>query len=182
MKNKKITLSIIISAILIFIPTQIHAWLQLSTYEACNIVNLGISWLIKTVAFIITISYITGVVQYIKHSKHEKKQKTQNILTWSAISIIQIIFLLVTTVWVKEIGMETYWSNGTRYQFNEIDGYISYGIRALALIFIIAYIITSIVYFAKSKNQKIQKIENIVKWQVITFAVVAVLLILARRW
>ena len=78
--------------------------------------------------------------------------------------------------------METYWSNGTRYQFNEIDGYISYGIRALALIFIIAYIITSIVYFAKSKNQKIQKIENIVKWQVITFAVVAGLLILARRW
>ena len=182
MKINKKQLIVIISTLLMCIPTQIFAWLQYSTYEACNRINEGISWFLKTVAFIIAISYITGAIQYIKHSKQSSKQKTKNILTWLIIATVEVVFCLGGTVWVKEIGMETYWSSGERYQFNEIDGYISNGLRIIALISIIAYIIKSIVYYAKSKEDNLIKMEKVIKWQVIMASVVAILLILATRW
>ena len=182
MKIKKKQLIMIISTLLICIPTQIFAWLQYSTYETCNSINEGISWFLKAVAFIIVISYITGAIQHIKHSKQTNKQKTKNILTWLIIAIVEVTFCFGGAIWVKEIGMETYWSSGERYQFNEIDGYISNGLRIMALISIIAFIIKSIVYFAKSKEDNLIKMEKVIKWQVIMASVVAILLILATRW
>ena len=160
MKIKR-KLGMIICAILMCIPSQIFAWLQYSTYEKCNPINEGISWLLKAVAFIISISYITGAIQHIKHSEQPSKQKTKNILTWLVIAIVEVTFCLGGVIWVQEIGMETYWSSGERYQFNEIDGYISNGLRIMALIAIIAFIIRAIVYFAKSKEDNlIKQIKN----------------------
>ena len=85
----------------------------------------------------------------------------KNILTWLIIAIVEVTFCLGGVIWVQEIGMETYWSSGERYQFNEIDGYISNGLRIMALIAIIAFIIRAIVYFAKSKEDNlIKQIKN----------------------
>jgi len=78
--------------------------------------------------------------------------------------------------------METYWSSGERYQFREIDGFISGGIRIVAFISIIAYVITSMVYFIKSKQDNIKKVENVVRGQLITSTIVAGLLVFARNW
>ena len=182
MKINKKQLIIMLSTLLISIPSQIFAWLQYSTYEACNTINIGISWLFKTVAFIILISYITGSIQYIKHSDKPGKQKIKNILTWLIVTIVEVAFCLGGAIWVEEMGMETYWSSGERFQFNEIDGYISNGLRIMALIAIIAFIIRAIVYFAKSKEDNLIKIEKMIKWQVIMASVVAILLIIATRW
>jgi len=181
MKIKKI-LSLIISIILIYIPSQSFAWLQYSIYEKSNIINESISFIMKLLAFAIGISYITLGIQYLKHSEQEKKQKIKNALIWVMVIIVEIIFLVSGSLWVKEIGMETYWTSGERYQFNEIDGYISNGIRVIAFILMMAYILIATIYYKKSKHEKILKAEKIIKWQVITFAVVAGLLILATRW
>ena len=181
MKTKK-AIILIMSIISISITTQVFGWLQYSTYEACNIVNSGIAWLLRTIAFIIIISYITGAIQYIKRSKQDQKSKIKNLLTWLIICIVQVAFLLAGSVWVTEIGMETYWSSGQRYQFNENDGYISNSIRIVAFIAILAYINTTLIYVAKSKQEKIRKAENVIKLQIITSAIVAVLLIFARNW
>lgn len=175
-------IAILISIILICIPTQIFAWLQYTTYETCNVINEGISWLLRTIAFTIIIIYIAGVIKYIKSSNESKKEKTKNILTWLVIAIVEVTFCLGGAIWVKEIGMETYWSNGERYQFNEIDGLISNGIRIIALFSIIFYLIKSIVYFVTEKEENIKKVEKIVRWQLIMAAVVAILLNLATRW
>lgn len=182
MKTNKKQLIMMLSTILICIPSQIFAWLQYSTYVKCNVINAGISWFLKAVAFIIAISYITGATQYIKHSNKSSKQKIKNILTWLIIAIVEIVFCLGGAIWVEEIGMETYWSSGERIQFNEIDGYISNGVRIIALIAIIAFIIRAIVYFAKSKENNLIKIEKIIKWQIIMSSVDAILLIFATRW
>lgn len=65
MKIKKKQLIMIISTLLMCIPSQIFAWLQYSTYETCNVINLGISWFLKAVAFIIFISlYYRGNSAY----------------------------------------------------------------------------------------------------------------------
>jgi len=60
MKLRKVPLSIIISAMLISIPTGAFAWLQLSTYEACNVINSLISGLLKMIAFIIS-NFVLGI-------------------------------------------------------------------------------------------------------------------------
>jgi len=183
MKNKKIVLSIIITTIILMLmPTRAFAWLQYTTYEACNVINLGISGLLKIIAFIMGISYIAGIIKYIQISKIDKKQKIKNILTSLIIVIIEITFFWAASLWVKEIGMETYWSSGERYQFREIDGFISGGIRIVAFISIIAYVITSMVYFIKSKQDNIKKVENVVRGQLITSTIVAGLLVFARNW
>lgn len=183
MKNKKIVLAIIIiTIILMCIPTNAFAWLQYTTYEACNIINLGISGLLKTIAFIIAIGYVKGIIKYIQFSKVEKKQKVKNILTSLVMVIVEITFFWAASLWVKEIGMETYWSSGERYQFREIDGFISNGIRITALISIVAYIITTISYFIKSKQENIRKLENVIRGQIITSTIVAGLLVFARNW
>lgn len=182
MKIKKIMLLILIIIILIYIPSQSFAWLQYSIYEKSNIINESISWIMKIIAFIIGISYITLGIQYLKRSKDEKSQKIKNALTWLMVITIEIIFLISGAVWVKEIGMETYWTSGERFQFNQIDGYISNGIRGVGLVLLIAFILISAIYLKKSKQEKVLKIDKIVKWQVITSVVVAGLLILATRW
>ena len=175
-------LSMAICATLICIPSQIFAWLQYGTYEECNTINEGISLFLKAVACIIVISYITGAIQHIKHSTKTGMQKTKNVLTWLIVSIVEVVFCLGGAIWVKEIGMETYWTSGERFQFNPIDGYISNGLRIMALISIIGFIIRAIVYYAKSKDENLIKMQKIIKWQIIMASVVAVLLILATRW
>ena len=183
MKIKKITSLIMIASIIVLcIPTQINGWLSTTTYEICNSINICISWILKIAAFIVTITCITGTIQYARHSKQEKKQKNKDVLTGLAMTITQFMFLFGGSLWVKEIGMETYWSNGVRFQFNEIDGYISNGIRIIALISIIVYIVASIIYFAKSKKEKVEKLENVIRWQLITALIVIGLLILATKW
>ena len=52
----------------------------------------------------------------------------------------------------------------------------------MALISIIGFIIRAIVYYAKSKENNLIKMEKIIKWQVIMASIVAILLILATRW
>ena len=106
----------------------------------------------------------------------------KNALTWLIVAIVEVVFCLGGAIWVEEIGIEKYWSSGERYQFNEIDGYISNSVRIMALISIIAFIVSAIVYFAKSKENNLIKIEKIIKWQIIMASVVAILLILATRW
>jgi len=182
MKIKTIPIIMILSVIIICVPTHIFAWLQDSTYEACNIINSGISWLLKTISFIIVINYIIGTIRYIKSSKVRKNQKIRNLLTWLTITIVQVSFLLAGALWVTEIGMETYWATGKRVQTNEMAGYITYVIRGVALILIIMYIITAIIYIAKSKQKKIRKIENVIRGQMITFGIVAGLLVFAMNW
>ena len=95
---------------------------------------------------------------------------------------MQIIILLVGAFWVKEIGIETYWTSGERYQFNEIDGYISNAIRISALFLIIFYTLKSIVYWVQSEKEEDKKIINIAKWQMITIVIIGGLLILATNW
>ena len=178
---KRKSLIMIFSIILICMPTQIFAWTENTTYEACNIINSGISWLLKTMTFIIVISYMTGVIQYIKNSQIERKQKIKNIITWLIILIVEVSFLLSSALWVTQIGMETYWSTGERVQLSAGNGCITYYTRIFALILIIIYIITAIIYIAKSKQEKLRKAENVIRWQIITSAIVAGILIYARN-
>ena len=181
MKTKNVLIMIIIM-IIMCIPTPIFAWLHNSTYEVCNIANVIISVIMRIAAFIIGISYITISIKYLRHSNSEKNQKLKNILIWLIIVILEVLCLVVGSLWVTEIGMEKYWTNGERFQFNEIDGTISMGIRIGALISMIIYAIWAIIYYKKSKSEQIKKILNIVKWQVITSAIVGGLLILATNW
>lgn len=182
MKIKKVII-IIISIFLMCIPTKAFAWLQYDTYNACNKVNICISLLLILVAIIICIAYISISISYIRHSKKEKSQKVKDLLKWLVITIIQISVLIFGALGVGKIGMEWYWyPSGERFQFNEIDGYISNSIRIIAFISIIAYIVTAIIYFFKSKKENDKKLINLVKWQIITIALVFALLLLATNW
>jgi len=184
MKSKKGILSIIIlSIILIMFPTNAFAWLGKEIYYACNPINMHISGLMKIIAVIIAITYITIALGHMRHSTEEKNKKNKNHLKWMLIVIIQVTILLLGSLWVKQVGIEPYWyPSGERYQFNEIDGYISNGIRITALVSIIVYIITSIIYFFKSKKENNEKIINLAKWQMITIMIVTVLLVIATKW
>lgn len=180
MKIKKIILIIII---LMMIPAKVFAWLPYTTYEACNKINIYLSLFLQAVAILIALSYITFAISYIRYSKKTRKEKFKNIYKWFIIVLLQILILQMESFCIQKVGMELYWHpSGERYQFKEIDGYISNGIRITAFVPIIAYIITAISYFIKSKKEKEEKIKKLIKWQVITATVVAVLLILARNW
>lgn len=181
MKIKKIII-FIISIILIYIPTQSLAWLEYSVYEKTNIITTIMAFIMKILAFIIGISYITISIQYLKHSKQDKKKKIKNILTWLVIAVVEIVFFIGGALFVNNIGIEMYWTSGERFQFNEIDGYISNGIRIIALVLMIMYFLISIIYYIKSKKEKIQKTGNIIKGQIMVSAVITGLLILATRW
>lgn len=184
MKTTKIILAIIIiSTIIMMFPTEVFAWLPYSTYDACNKINIYISLILIIVAIITFITYISVSIVYMIHSKKEKNQKNKNVVKWLIITIIQIAVLLIGALGVRKIGMELYWyPSGERYRFNEIDDYISNGIRIAALVLIIAYIITAIMYFFKSKQETDKKIINLAKWQMMTIVIVAGLLTLATNW
>lgn len=171
---------IFISMMLICFPKPIYAWLESSTYDACNILNLCISWLLRLISYIIAITYITKTIKYTRHSEDERKEKIKNTLTWLIIAIVEITFFLSASVWVTEIGMETYWSSGERVR--HIDEYISNSFRITSLISIIVYIVISIKYLMKSKQEEIRKVENVIRGQIITSAIAGGLLIFATRW
>lgn len=181
MKTKRI-LIIFLSMMLNSFPKPIYAWLESSTYESCNIVNLCISWLLRLISAIIAITYITGSIKYTKQYKYERKNKIKNTLTWLIISTVEITFFLAASVWVTEIGMEKYWASGERVQIRDIDEYISNSFRITSLISIIIYITISIKYLMKSKQEEISKVENIIRGQIITSAIAGGLLIFATRW
>ena len=183
MKIKKVVLSIIISITLIMIQTQVFAWLPYDVYDACNKVNICISVVLIIIAIIIFITYITSSIAYIRRSNKEKEQKIKKVRKWLIITIIQIAILILGALGVWKIGIEWYWNHtGERYQFHEIDGYISNSIRIVALASIIAYIIAAIIYFFKSKQETDKKIIKLAKWQMITAVIVVSLLILATNW
>ena len=183
MKIKKILMIIgIISIILINRTIEVYAWVSKGTYEACNIINMCISDFLKFMVFIIAISFVILTIKYIKNSKTEQNQKAKKILKWLIITIIQIAILLIGAVGAIEIGMETYWTTGERYQINYIDGYISNAIRMGAFFFIIVYILKSIAYWFQSEEKNKQKIINLAKWQLITITLVVGLLIFATNW
>ena len=180
---KKVILSIIINIILMMLPIKALAWLPYNVYDACNKVNLCISVMLIIVAVIIAITYITSAILYMKKSQKGKSEKIKNVRKWLIITIIQIAVLILGAFGVKKIGMEWYWHpTGERYQFNEIDGYISNSIRIVALMTIIVYIITASIYFFRSKKEEGRKIINLTKWQIITATIVASLLLLATNW
>ena len=180
----KNTLIFIITIFIMFYPTIGYTWVQNTTYEACNIVNMIIAGVMRLISVIIAISYITIAIAYIRYSEKEKKAK--NIVIWLIITIIQIIILIFGATLVTEIGMETYtYPQRERYQSTEIGTGISNSIRAIALVSIIVYIIKSISYFKKSNKENKEnkeKIIKLIKWQLITWLIVAGLLLFARIW
>ena len=182
--NKKIfTIIIILSSILSLLPTKVFAWLPYSTYEACNKINIFTSIILMILAGIVFITYIISAILYTRQSKQENLLKRKNLLKWLIIVIIQILILLLGAFGVRKVGMEWYWHpSGERYQFNEIDVYISNGIRLFALILIVVYIINSIIYFRKSKKETDEKLIILAKWQMITITIVAILLMFATNW
>lgn len=180
MKLKKVlTLIAITSIILICNSIEVYGWVQ-RTYEACNIINVCIAGTLKLIAFIVSISYITVAIRYIRNSKQESKQKLKNLLTWLIITAIQVMFLLLGATGVTEVGMETYiYSTGEREGTYQLSAFIANAVRIIAFVSMIFYIIKSIAYFVTSEEENKQKITKLVKWQVITAIIVAVLLKLA---
>lgn len=181
MKLKKVlTIIAIISIILISNSIQVYGWTQ-RTYEACNIINTCISGTIKLIAFIVAISYITVAIRYMRDAKEEKKQKLKNLLIWLIITIIQVTVLLLGAAWVTNAGIETYtYPTGERYGTYKLSEIISNAVRIIAFVSIMFYIIKSIAYFATSEEKNKEKITNLVKWQIITAIIVAILLNLAK--
>jgi len=183
LKRKIILAIILMSIILINIPTKVLAWMPYYTYDACNPINIWISRGLIAIAIIIIYIYIMWVLIYGRKSQDEKNTKNKKIIKWLIIVLIQIAILILAAIGIKEIGMEWYWSHtGERFQINEVDGYISSAIRMVALIVIVAYIISSAIYFFKSKKEENVKLIELAKWQMITITIVTSLLLLATNW
>lgn len=180
MKTKNV-LILIISIILICIPTQAFAWLTHETYIACNKINFSISALMNLMSFIVIIGYITGTLGYIRYSKQERKQKINNILIWLVITILQTAILMLGAKGVYKVGMEEYWiDTGRIKQVSEIRGFFSSMMRVTALTTILTYLISGIIYFAKSEEEKYKKFKKLVKWELIVAIVLIITLYIAK--
>lgn len=179
---KKLMSFIIISLMLISIPTVIFAWTTKAvvTYEVCNMINVCISGTLRSAAFIIAIIYIVGMSKYIKNSKENPKQKMRKIKLSTIITIIEIALLLLGASWVIEIGMETY-AKGEVYEVFSTESLIPNLLRIMAFVAIFFYIIKSVIYFMSTEGDSIQKIKHLIKWEVITVIIAVVLLIVAQK-
>lgn len=178
MKIKKaLTIIAIISIILISNSIHVYGWTQ-RTYEACNIINTCMAGTIRLIAFIIAITYLTVAIRCMRNIKKENKQK---LLAWLIITIIQVTVLLLGATWVTTIGIETYtYPTGERYGTYKLSEIISNAVRIIAFVSIMFYIIKSIAYFATSEEKNKAKITNLVKWQIVTGIIVAILLNIAK--
>jgi len=178
----KNALILIISIILISIPAEIFAWTtrEVVTYEVCNIINVCISGTLRIVALAIGIIYIVGLNKYIKTSKEEPKQKVNKIKTITVIMIMEIALLLFGALWVIDVGMETY-VKGEVYQAINSQSLIPNALRIIAFVAIFFYIIKSIIYFTSEEEETQQKIKTLIKWEVVTAIITAVLLIVAQK-
>ena len=180
MKTKNV-LILIIGIILICIPTQVFAWLPHETIERCNPINFFISALMRMMAFIVAIGYITGALGYLRYSKKGGKQKAKNVLLWLVIAILQIAILLFGAAGVYKVGMEEYWIDSGRInQVSEVRGFFSSLMRVTALTTLLTYLINGILYFAKSKDEIYVKIKKMLKWQVIVAIVLTITLTIAK--
>jgi len=135
----------------------------------------------RIMAFIAIIAYITGTLGYVRHSKEEKKQKISNILIWLVITVLQVTLLLFGAVGVYKVGMEEYWLDSGRInQVNGVRGFLSSLMRVTALTTILTYLISGIIYFAKSKEEKYAKIKKLLKWQIIVAIILMITLYIAK--
>ena len=185
MKTKKVIVLIASIAIILSLgTTQVMGWVAKdTTFEACNGINAIISNIMKIIAFIIGVSYITVADIYRRYSKDEKEKKKSNISKWFAITLTQILVLACGAIWVKEVGMETYWyATGLRVQVSDMSGYVASIMRIVALILIIFYAVLSSIYYFKSQKESDEKLRNIIKYQIYTSVIVVVLLLCARAW
>ena len=181
MKLKKALIITIISIILINIPIATFAWTTRdTTYEICNIINVCISGTMKIVAWVIAIIYIVKAIKYVKVSKEEPQQKIKNIQTSLIITILEIVILVFGASWVIDIGMETY-NIGEAYKVFEINKLIPNFMRIIAFVLFLFYIIKSIIYFASSEEDNHQKVKHLIKWQIVTATIFAILLILSKN-
>ena len=182
MKLKKVLILIIISIILISIPAEIFAWTTTKnvTYEVCNMINVCISGTLRIVAFVLAIIYIVSISKYIKNSKEEPKQKMNKIKVSTIITIIEIVLLLFGASFVIEVGIETY-TKGETYQMFSVESLIPNVFRIIAFVAIFFYIIKAIIYFMSPEEDSTQKIKTLIKWEVVTAIITAVLLIIAQK-
>lgn len=182
MKLKKSLILLIISIILINIPAEIFAWTtrEVVTYEVCNIINLCIAGTLRIAALVLAIIYIVSMSKYIKNAKENPKQKMNKIKVITIITIIEIVLLLFGASWVIDVGMETY-IKGQAYQAFNAESLIPNVLRIIAFVAIFFYIIKSIIYFASEKEEIQQKIKTLIKWEVVTAIITAVLLIIAQK-
>ena len=182
MNLKKSLILLIISIILISIPAEILAWTtsQKITYEICNIVNVCIAGTLRISALVLAIIYIIGTIKYAKNSKEKPKQKMNKIKAVTIITIIEIILLLFGALGVIEVGMETY-VKGESYNAFGAERLIPNALRIIAFVAIVFYIIKSIIYFVTEKEDSMQKIKTLIKWEVITAIITTVLLIIAQN-
>ena len=174
-RKKQILVMIIISIILISIPTKVFAWATeiKSTYEVCNMINVCIAGTLRIAAFAIAIIYVISLLKAKKLSKQEEKHKTQKSLI---LIIIQIVMLLLAAFLVTQIGMETRFY-GEEYQMFELAD----SIRVIAFVSIIFCIIKAIIHYATSEEDNKQKIVTIVKWELIASIIATILLIFAQN-
>lgn len=182
MKLKKSLILVIVSIILISVPAQVLAWTtpQNVTYEICNIINVCISGTLRIVALVLAIIYIISISKYQKTSKEEPKQKVNKIKAITVITIIEIILLLLGALGVIKAGMETY-VIGEVYQVFSAPNLISNALRIIAFVAIFFYIIKAIIYFMSPEEESTQKIKTLIKWEVVTAIITAVLLIIAQK-
>lgn len=178
----KNALILIISIILISIPAEIFAWTtrEVVTYEVCNMINICIAGTLRLVAFVLAIIYIVNMSKYIKTSKEEPKQKIKKIKIITVITIIEILFLLFGALGVIRVGIETY-VKGEVYQAFNTQSLIPNALRIIAFVAIFFYLIKSIIYSVSPEEDLTQKIKTLIKWEVGTGIIAAVLLIIAQN-
>ena len=185
MKTKKVVVLIATVAIILALgSTQVMGWVAAeTTYEACNGINIIISNVMKIIAFIIGISYITVADIYRRYSKDEEDKKKKNIKKWFGITLTQILVLACSAIWIKAVGMETYWyATGLRVQPSIMSGHVATLMRILALVLIIFYVVLSVIYYFRSQKDSDEKSRNVIKYQIYTSVIVVVLLLCARAW
>lgn len=177
MKLKKVVLSlIIISAILISIPTLVFAFMPHYQY---NSINMIISMILSALIPIIALIYIIWGIKYLIKSKDDKIEKIKKIVKWLIITIVGIAILIVGNSWVVMSGIES-WSpmSNKIFQHNKVAYATAQTMRLIALVTIMVDIIFSVIYAIKSKEPS-KKIKNITKGIIITVVTVVLMLYIA---
>lgn len=178
MKAKNVILSIIIiSAIIISIPTLTFAVMPHYSY---NSINMAISMILGILIPIIAIAYVIWGIKYAIKSKDDKSVKLRKIMKWLIITVAGIAILIVGNLWVLSNGRES-WSSlsDTVFKPNKFAYATAQTMRLIALGSIIVDIIYSAIYSIKSEKEPSQKIKNISKGIIMTVATVVLLLYIA---
>lgn len=105
MKIKKLLISIVTSAVMLSIPTQVFAWVQKYEY---NIINIRIAYLLRFLAIAVGVAYAVVGMIYAAKSQQEEKVKFKNIIKWLIITIITVILLVYVARLVFNAGIRYY--------------------------------------------------------------------------